>query len=344
MAIVAGVGVLGMLALIAAIVVVKRIDSPAEVPSDFRSPTTLPESGALPDDTMWFDSDRTGNFEIFAATLAGTSPRQITDDERFDSWWPRISPDRQTILFHRSPRGVHDRDFRKVSLWAMAADGTSPVELRPPGMDGWSVQGHVEWHPGGERLVMFGGSGLSPQIFVTAVNGTEPRQLTDRGGRNLDPVYSQDGRRIWFVGCPASICQDDDQEIYSLDVDERGERPTGEPRRMTDDRIRDNDPYESPDGRHLGWLSQFGTEGIGIWDVRIADIGDDGQALSKARRLTNDRAVTSRPQWSADGRSVTTHRLEVGAAAFDLARIDVESGAVTRLEASSTSNDEYPSL
>jgi len=322
---------------------VRRLDTPAEVPEGFRPPNALPVSAPISPTDLAFDSDRTGNFEIFAGNPENPTPRQLTDDPRYDSWWPRISPDRRTILFHRSPKGTHDRDFGKVSLWAIAADGTGAVELRPAGLDGWTVQGHVEWNPAGDRLVMFGGSRLNPQIWTTSVTGTSPRQLTDRGGRNLDPSFSSDGSAVWFVGCPKSICQDDDQEVYRLRLDAGG-HALGEAERMTDDDVRDNDPYESHDGTRLGWLTQFGTSGIGVWDVQISDIDEASGRLDRPRRLVEDRAVTSRPQWSADDETIVTHRLEPGASAFDLVRIDVATGDVTRLAASSSANDEYPSL
>lgn len=341
--------VLGALVLLVAAAVgvavlfVDRLDTPAEVPEGFRPPAVLPSSSPIPTGDLAFDSDRTGNFELFTGPPDNPSPQQLTDDPRYDSWWPRISPDRRTILFHRSPKGVHDTDFAKVSLWAIAADGTGLVEVRPAGFDGWTIQGHVEWSPAGDRLVMFGGSRLSPQIWTTEVTGTRPRQLTDRGGRNLDPAFSSDGSAIWFVVCPKSFCQDADQEIYRIDVDADGS-PQGEPQRMTDDDLRDNDPYESPDGTRLGWLTQFGTSGIGVWDVQIGDIDAGSGRLGPSQRLVKDRAVTSRPQWSADGTTIVTHRLEPGATAFDLVRIDVATGEVTRLAASSSANDEYPSL
>lgn len=338
----------GLLVLLVVIVIVavKRFDSPATVPEDFAPPKSLPSEAALGADTLTFDSDRTGNFEIFAATIDGaeSAPLQLTDDPDLDSWWPRISPDRRTILFYRAPAGVHDLDATKVSLWAMSPDGSGQVELRPAGLDGWTMQGHAEWHPDGTSLVMFGGSRLNPQVFITDPLGQRPQQLTDMGGRNLDPVFSSDGQRAWFVGCPKSICSDADQEIYSVELNPAGDGPAAEPIRHTDDDVRDNDPYESPDGTMLGWLSQVETGGIGVWDVRLAGLDDDGRFTSKPRRLVNDSAVTSRPQWSADGTSIITHRLEPGSDAFDLVRIDVATGEIEPLGFNSSANDEYPSL
>ncbi|MBK7018661.1 MAG: hypothetical protein GX471_06650 [Candidatus Microthrix parvicella] len=334
-----------VLAVVVAVVAIKRFDSAAAVPKNFAPPGSLPGATPLSDRSLAFDSDRTGNFEIFVAAVDDSSaPRQLTDDPSLDSWWPRISPDRRTILFYRAPAGVHDLDATKVSLWAMDADGSNPVELRPAGLDGWTLQGHAEWQPDGTALVMFGGSRLNPQVFITDPTGQQPRQLTDRGGRNIDPAYSSDGRRVWFVGCPKSFCSDGDQEIFSVELNAAGDGPVAEPIRHTNDGLRDNDPYESPDGSSLGWLTQLETDGIGVWDIRLATIDREGRFTSEPRRLMNDSAVTSRPQWSADGASIITHRLEPGGADFDLVRIDVSTGRLEPLGFNSSSNDEYPSL
>jgi Tol biopolymer transport system component len=72
-----------------------------------------------------------------AAVDDSSAPRQLTDDPSLDSWWPRISPDRRTILFYRAPAGVHDLDATKVSLWAMDADGSNRWSFaRPVWTDG----------------------------------------------------------------------------------------------------------------------------------------------------------------------------------------------------------------
>src|SRR5918911_3891865 len=104
-----------------------------------------------------FNSNRTGNDEIYVMNADGSGVRALTDDERYDSWWPRVSPDRGRILFYRSPRGVHDNDYTKQSLWVMNADGSNRRQLRAAGTDGWKIQGHAEWSPDGSRLAMFGG-------------------------------------------------------------------------------------------------------------------------------------------------------------------------------------------
>ena len=321
-----------LVAVGAAIVLTGGANTPAQVPSGWTRPVALPASAALAADRFAFDSDRTGSFEVFTAGTDGGSPVQLTSDPVYDSWSPRVSPDRRTILFYRAPAGKHDLDQSIVSLWSVAADGTQPVELRPAGLDGWVLQGHAEWAPDAHALVMFGGSRISPQIQVTDALGQKPHAITDRGGTNLDPSFSPDGTQIVFVGCAQSICREGDYEIYRIPV------AGGEATRLTDDSLRDQDPYWSPDGSRLAWLTAYGGAGAGVWDVRIGD----AQGRSPVR-LFGDAGVTSRPAFAADSASIFVHRIPPGGARFDVFRIGVDGTGATSITAGQPGNNEYPS-
>jgi hypothetical protein len=325
----AAVVVLGLVVAVVAVIVVQG--RPNRVPSSWTPPTALPRSAALSADELMFDSDRTGTFEVFAVGVDGGPGVQLTDDPRYDSWSPRISPDRETVLFYRSPAGVHDLDASAVSLWAMAADGSGAVELRPAGLDGWVFQGHAEWSPDGTELVMFGGSRINPQIHITDALGQDPRAVTDRGGVNLDPQWSPDGTTIAFVGCPHAVCTEGDYEIYLIGVD------GGETRRVTEDSLRDHDPQWSPDGTRLAWLTAYGGSGLGVWDVRIGDAQGGG-----AIRLFGDTGVTSRPEFSTDGAYLFVHRIPPGGEAFDVYRVRLDGSDVVGVTTAQPGNNEYP--
>ena len=291
-----------------------------------------PPAGALPAGRLVFDSNRSGNFEIFTMAADGSDARRLTGDRTFDSWWPRLSPDRRRILFYRAKAGTHDRDATKNSLWLMNSDGSGLLEIRPRGTDGWRQQAHAEWSPDGAELVMFGGSRFNPQIYVTTDSGRRLRKITDRPGTNVDPSWSPDGRTVYFVGCPRSLCFERDYEIYS--VSSAG----GAVRRLTDDDLRDQDPYASPDGRQVAWLTETSREGIGQWNIRIA--GTDGSGL---RRVTDDRHITSKPEWSKDGRLLYFHRLEVGRQdAFSIYSIRPDGSGLRELTPGSHAVNEYP--
>jgi Tol biopolymer transport system component len=324
--------VIALAALVGIVVLVKAGDRPPEVPPDFRTPTTVPASATvIGADELAFDSDRSGNFELYAMSVDGSRVRALTHDAGFDSWWPRISPDRRTIVFVRTPRGTHDRDYTQASVWAVAADGSNVVQLRPPGLDGWSQQGHPEWSPDGSQLVLFGGNRTNPQIFVTDRTGQHPRAITDRPGSNLDPSFSADGQQVYFVGCPGAICTGGGQEIYRVAV------AGGEPERLTNDDLRDQDPYASPDGTRVAWLTQVEGGLIGAWDVRIA--GPDG---ANPRLLAGDKGITSRAVWSADSKTLFVHRIPPGGTTFQIYAADADGGPLRELTADQPGVNEYP--
>jgi Tol biopolymer transport system component len=91
-----------------------------------------------------FVSDRTGNDEIWLASVDGSAaPRQLTNDPSGD-WVPAFSPDGARIAF------VSDRSG-DAEVWTMAADGSDArnVTNHPGSVDGlWSVG----WSPDGSRL------------------------------------------------------------------------------------------------------------------------------------------------------------------------------------------------
>lgn len=301
---------------------------------------SLPSGGEpLPEGHVAFDSDRTGNFEVFTMRPDGTGAKQLTEDPRYDSWWARISPDRNHILFYRTPAGVHDANgaYKKTSLWVMRSDGTGETELLPDNAYGWIQHGHAEWSPDGEHLVMFGGNAVNPQIWVTDATGRDRRQVTDRSGSNIDPSWSPDGTTIVFTGCPRSVCFFHNYEIYTVPAE------GGDVTRLTDDGVRDHDPYFSPDGTRIAFLSMTGRAGgdhpAGEWNIRIVDTGGGG-----LRRVTDDGQVNSKPEWSRDGEVLWFHRLvygEVGAH-FDLWTVKPDGSDLTRVTDGPGAN-EYPS-
>ena len=305
-----------------------RTESP---PVGWTPPTALPRSTALVADRLLFDSDRTGNFELFVMGTTGGPATQLTADPAYDSWGPRLSPDRTTVVFSRTPKGVHDTDPTRTSLWAVAADGGPSTQLRPAGLDGWGLLGHPEWAPDGRALVMVGGDRMNAQIFVTDPLGRTPRAVTDRPGTNIDPAFSPDGASIVFVGCPGALCTPSRYEVYRVPV------AGGPPERLTDDEVADYDPMYAPDGRRLAWLTNLSGGRLGVWDVRVRD--PDGTV----RRLVGDDGITSRPQFSADGRWVFLHRIPPGGRRFDVFRVRVDGTGLTNLTDGQPGNNEYPS-
>ena len=296
----------------------------------------LPPPGpALASDEIVFDSDRAGNFEIYTMLATGKNVHRLTLDPRYDSWWARLSPDRRYILFYRSPRGVHDHDPSKNSLWVMDADGSNVTQIRPRGTDGWRVQGHAEWSHDGKSLVMIGGSRTSPQIYVTTNTGLDPRDVTHRNGSNIDPSWSPDDSTIYFIRCPSWLCTPGRQEVYSgVDASSHGAE-----RRLTHDGLADYDPYASPDGTRLAWLTETSHAGkVGTWNIRTMTLPQGSPTF-----LTDDHNINSKPAWSADGRLIFFHRLVKGdGAKFEVWEIEADGTGLREITKGQPGVNEYP--
>ena len=280
-----------------------------------------------------FDSDRAGSYGLYSMRVEGGDIQPVSSDPQFDSWWPRLSPDRRQIVFYRTPKGVHDKDYTQATLWTVNADGSGLRQLRGRGADGWDHQGHAEWSPDGTELVMFGGSRSNPQVFVTDANGARPRKVTDRPGTNLDPSWSPDGRSIVFVGCPQAICFENDYEIYVVPA------AGGAAKRLTNDGLRDHDPYYSPDGKSIAWLSRTDPRGpVGVWNIRIMNADGSGQ-----RAVTNDGHINSKPNWSRDGSLIYFHRFEIGRTEWGIYSIRPDGTGMRELTKGVPGNSEFPS-
>jgi TolB protein len=346
--VIVGAALLALLVVLVVVVVilVHRLNTPATVPASWRPPTALPRSATVgvPPGNLVFDSNRTGNYEIWTMGPTGTGARELTHDRTYDSWWARLSPDRRTILFYRTPAGTHDRDYSKTSLWAMEATGSDPVELRPAGLDGWVQQGHAEWSPDGTQLVMFGGDHFSPQIRITDALGQHPRTLTQRKGTNVDPSWSPDGRTIVFVGCPGSFCTPSSHEIYTIPA------AGGPATRLTHDGTQDNDPYFSHSGRELAWLSKVsgGLLDVGVWDIRTMPVVQSGDAVVAAagaepKRLINDDNINSKPSWSLDDKTIYFHRAVAGVKnGFQIWSVHPDGTDLRELTSGQGGSNEYP--
>lgn len=306
-------------------------------------PTT---AQAMAPGLLVFNSNLSGNHEVYVSKPDGSGRKALTADKRYDSWWARVSPDRKHILFYRNRAAKRKEDYSQTSLWVMAADGSGATELRPVGADGWAMQGHAEWSPDGSQLIMFGGPKRhNPQIYITSNTGQKPRKVTDRSGQNLDPSWSSDGKQIVFVGCPSTICFASDYEVYTVSATD------GKPAvRRTFDKFRDHDPYYSPDGKQVAWLTE--TEGVlarppaGAWSVRLAAASQaDWSKEGSYRWIINDRNINSYPAWSPDGKRVAFHRLVLGKGqGFGIFTINADGSDLRELPKQAKEICEYPSF
>lgn len=144
-----------------------------------------------------FDSDRTGNSELYLMDLDGNNLKRITNSAEHDNS-PKWSPDGKHIVFARDLPGENSEIF------IINADGTNERRLtNAPGDDS-----HPNFSPDGKRIV-FNSARTSPdlriewrlqfhEVFTMNIDGSDVRQLTSFKIVSTYPSISPDGKKICF--------------------------------------------------------------------------------------------------------------------------------------------------
>jgi len=149
------------------------------------------ESLRISPDGKWlaFDSDRSGNMDIYKMRVDGSDLQQLTRNTA-DEFHPGWSPDGREVSFQSWRSGNRDS-------YAMSADGTSErLIASAPGHDFAGM-----WSPDGTQIAFASdrnGGVSGSELFLVSASGGTPKQLTTQGG--LWPYWSPDGKFIAYVG------------------------------------------------------------------------------------------------------------------------------------------------
>jgi len=287
-------------------------------------PVAVPVGMPLAAEQLLFSSDESGSLEIYSQGLVDGTTAMLTDDSRFESWRPRLSPDRSTIMFYRTPAGDANPESDQASLWMMTAQGTELVEVLPPGAHGWDRQGGAEWSPVGSELVMMGVRQQDYRIWVTTPDGRGVRALVSDRGQNTDPSWGPLGERVLYVGCPDDSCELEQREVFAI------QSGGGERIQITSDEVADSEPRFSPDGTQIATRSlvvRGDDEGNGdVWDIRVLPTNRSREP----RRLVGDDSVSGSPVW-LDAETVAFDRTEQGSDHADIVSVRVAQAVRTVL-------------
>jgi Tol biopolymer transport system component len=156
------------------------------------------------------------------------------------------------------------------------------------------------WSPHGARVAFWGmrGEGGQRDIFTVAVRGAgagRPLLITDDVATDWNPVWSPDGRYLYFASTRGGT-----MNLWRLAIDEDSGRVLGEPEAITTPATWSGDISFSRDGRRiafatLDWRSTIKKVSFDPDAGRLA--GTPITLLSTTRPITN-------PHISPDGRSV----------------------------------------
>jgi tricorn protease len=196
--------------------------------------------------------------------------------------FPSLAPDGKTVVF--AWRG---------DVWRAPADGGGPA-VRLTIHEEQDTKPRVS--PDGRHVAFTSKRAGSYDVYVTSIDGGEPRQVTFHSATDVATDWSPDGRRILFLssrepGPGGGV------DLYEV------EATGGTARRVTRDGGRDG--AYSPDGSHVVYTRGFNTvfqdayQGSANYDLYVVPTSG-----GTPRRLTRSGANELNPAFSADGSTV----------------------------------------
>jgi dipeptidyl aminopeptidase/acylaminoacyl peptidase len=225
--------------------------------------------------------------DIFVVDSDGTGLSQLTDTEAHESS-PAWAPDGTRIAYV-----VTDGSRETSEIRVLNADGSLVMrlttELAGSDLPTWSDW--PTWSPDGTRLVFGGYGDHGYEIYITGLDGTGLRRLTDEADNGVDgahmPAWSPDGTRIAYSANrydPAT--QTETQAIHVMNPDGTDHE------QLTDGSAIDEAPAWSPDGARIA----FSRKVDGNSEIYIMNADGTSQ-----RNLTSNPAEDGDPTWAPDG-------------------------------------------
>lgn len=133
-----------------------------------------------------FDSDRSGNVEIWIANADGSRALQLTSFENGWAGSPRWSPDDRQIAFDSSASG-------KWNIYVVPSQGGKPVRFTQG--SGTSIR--PSWSHDGKWIYYCASENSGPQIWKKPAEGGPAIQITKSGGCNQ--MESADGAYVYYL-------------------------------------------------------------------------------------------------------------------------------------------------
>lgn len=182
------------------------------------------KSAISPDgQTIIYDTNFTGDPEIFSVSRGGGTPVNLTNSPALD-FFGSYSPDGSTIVFHSNRDG-------NFNLYLMNPDGSNVRQLTSnPSDDQWP-----SWSPDGTKIAFASIRTGNFDIYVYDLLTDQVSQLTTNPAADIWAVWSPNGTQIAYQSN-----RDGNQELYVINTDGTNER------RLTNNEFEDQWPAWSP--------------------------------------------------------------------------------------------------
>ena len=264
---------------------------PIPLPKDFEA---LPESW-FPDSShlvvTWFGFQKNPRSSeiprelpsLWKISILGGTPRKLADEGSS----ARVSPDGLKIAFLTGP-------WDNEQIWLMDADGGGARKIVDGGQESF---GAVAWASDGKKFATVRSTPTGRQIEVYDVaNGHSDVILSDpRLGEEV--AWTSTGRLIYSLLEPEP--NQNDANVWSVQLDPRSARPVSPPTRITNDRARIMGISAAADGKRLA-LRRSSYQA----DVYLTELKAQGKQMSPPQRFTLDERWDWPSSWTPDSKAV----------------------------------------
>jgi len=294
-------------------------------------------------DGRWiaFFSDRDGGGYFVMPSIGGV-PRKVAAWARGELYPTpaRWSPDGTRIVY-----ALGQRVTPWLELLTLATHESSRISLPRRPRNNTVVD--MSWSPDGRWLAhqrAISSIAATSELWLTAIESGESRQLTDGAHWDRSPTWSPDSRELYFVSDRAGT-----SELWRLVIDADG-RPEGAPRQLTSG-IEMTQAALSASGEALAYTRDRNVRNVfrapilpdraATWadvaqltfdeaDFESVDVSRDGRLLLSSdrsgnwdiwtmpaeggdlRQLTTDPGLDAGPRWKPDGSEVAFYSARTG--------------------------------
>lgn len=268
-------------------VTLTRLDSDRE---RFQNVASMDPMWSADGQTVYFNSDADGTFDVYSMPLSGGDTTRVTDVGAADGSddgvaFPTLARNGGKLLVRRlfdlQAIDLKTGEGSPIELFAAGDGVVSPMERRS-----LNKADRVAFTPDGKQMAFVSGQDLWVMDRILK----EPVRVTRTANDETWPVFSADGSTLYFVtdsGGEADIwaaSHDQEDGIWWMAEDFKLAQ-------ITDDRAVESDLQLSPDGSHIGYIK--GT------DIFVMD--DDGTDHRRVAQMWSSPDYA----WSPDGRWIT---------------------------------------
>ena len=280
--------------------------------------------------TFVYSGDQSGNFDIYLQRIGGKNPTNLTKDSAADDKQPAFSPDGERIAFRseREPAGLYVMGATGENVRLVSQGGFHPswspdgneIVYSTAGRDAPDVRNtrpsrlwvvNVEsgakrllcdwdamqpaWSPHGARVAFWfmpASVGRSDVATVPSAGG-EPVVVTKDATTNWNPVWSPDGKYLYFASDKSGS-----MSFRRVRVEEETGRVLSEPEAVNTPSKFSRHLGFTRDGRHMIYVQTDNQSNIQAaeFDAR------DEKVVGEPRWVTRGDRLVVRPELSPDGR------------------------------------------